>query len=451
MKDIIASPLFSFFALCIGIIYILILFTYVGRDKKRSLILEQVLAGAFIFTISGATGVGYSIFPKFHPMVLALVGTTMPTICLQLGFYSTCIFILLSRLRYTLKDTIQVLATVIPQNPTLFILFLFTGFSVFWSETPLVTLKTSLVYLAVACVAIYVAKQYTWKDLYKILRFITLMVMILSYQVQLRSSGAWGGVLGHKNQFSFFMALTAASWLFYGIYNPKHRRISIVIFLFALYALNQAASGAGKVLIVVLLSLWQYLGFAKKLSPRWAFVSIILFMIVSICLTIVISENIEFIVVDTLHKDMTLTGRLDFWPLILKKIDARPLLGYGVAGFWQFWRGVGNPAMDIIVVKTQFRPPHSHNGFLDMALELGYTGVILYAITFFNNLAKGVIYLTRNRLPEAGLPILLLVYMVMTNITETGLFGATSNWFWFVVITVRLAIDNTEVSRKQEV
>jgi len=166
-------------------------------------------------------------------------------------------------------------------------------------------------------------------------------------------------------------------------------------------------------------------------------------MIVSICVTIIVSENLKFIVVDTLNKDMTLTGRTDFWPIIVHKINQHPLGGYGLSGFWQPWRGADNPGGDIIVAKTEFRPSHSHNGFLDLGLDLGWLGVALFACSFINNVAKGVVYLSKARLPESGLPLLLLTYNLMTNLTETGLVGITSIWFWYVVTTVRLTLDTS--------
>jgi hypothetical protein len=68
-----------------------------------------------------------------------------------------------------------------------------------------------------------------------------------------------------------------------------------------------------------------------------AIVSVILFMILSVGLTILVTENIEFIVVDTLNKDLTLTGRTDFWPKSsVKSTNVRYLvmasLGFGNRG-----------------------------------------------------------------------------------------------------------------------
>lgn len=443
MKELIlGNPVILIFLIALGILYTFLIFHFAGRVKNLSSNLERIFLGIFIISIAGATGVNISPFDKFNPNVLSLRNTTLPTIGGQIGIYLICLFLLTSRLRHTLKNFIDVLAKLILKEPFLSLLFLIIGLSTFWSNDPNGTLKTSAVYLETAVIAIYLGKQYSWKEIYPLWRWINIIVVILSiYQAVKDNQVPWMGVLGHKNHFSFYMAQSAILWLMHSVYSPKQRYLSVVFSVLSLIALNQGGSGASKVLTVVLLGLWAYFGFLKKLPVKWAVVSVVLFMIVSVCLTIVVTNNLEFIVVDTLNKDMTLTGRTDFWPMIIAKINQRPFLGYGINGFWQPWRGGDNPAGDLIVAKTQFQPPHAHNGFLDLGLDLGWIGVSLFALSFFNNVVKAVVYLGRNRLPESGLPLLLLTYTLMTNMTETGLVGATSIWFWYVVTTVRLTLD----------
>ena len=375
-----------------------------------------------------------------------LMSTTLPTIVGQIGFYSIIFCLIISRLRYTLKDYINVLSIIAFKAPFFSIFILFASLSCFWANVTFLSLKSVLVLLELTVFAVYFGKQYSWKEIYRFWRWINLIIVILCvfYALKEHQSPDWYGVLGHKNQFSFIMAQTTVLWLMYAFYYPQQRPMSLGFTALSFVALIKGNSGASKVLIVALLSLWGYFGFVKRLKVRWAFVSVILFMIVSIFLTIIVTENIKFIVVDTLNKDMSLTGRMDFWPMIVDKINHHPIFGYGLSGFWQPWRGADNPGADIIVAKTQFRPAHAHNGFLDLGLELGWLGVALFACSFFNNVAKAVVYLSRTRLPESGLPLLLLTYNLMTNMTETGLVGITSMWFWYVVTTVRLTLDTSE-------
>jgi O-antigen ligase len=444
MKEIIKDPFILSILIAMAGIYILLIYNAAAKNPKLSLLLENIFAGIFLFSISGATGVTVMPFKKLHPQNLANSSTTPMTIMMQIGIYAVFIIILSPRLSQTLKDLFQVGVNLIIREPYLAVLLLLISLSAFWSDTTLPTLKASLVILETAGIAIYIGKQHKWDNLYPFMRFVGLFVVLYSLvKPSAGGDGKWMGILGHKNQFSFFMAQTAVLWLLHAISSPKQRYFSLLIFVLALIGLQKGGSGASKVLVVVLFSLWGYLGVIKKLPVRLAFVSVILFMVVSICLAIVISDNLEAIVVGGLGKDLTLTGRTEFWPQIIDKINQRPLLGYGVAGFWQPWRGIDNPAANIIEVKSQFKPPHSHNGFLDMACALGWGGLALFVMSFFSNIAKGVVYLTRAKMPEAALPLLLLTYILMTNLTETGVFAVSSIWFWYIVVTVRLSLDTT--------
>lgn len=445
MKEILREPLFLLIIVAIAVILLLLMYQAVARDKKFGINVEKILAGIFLFAISGATGAGVMPFTKLHPAVMAGRDTTAPTVVGYLAIYGAFLFILSPRLRSTLKDYLKALFITMSSDPPLALLLLMISFSALWSSSTDVSLKNGLVILETTVIAIYIAKQYSWQDLYPWWRTVNLFVLLWSlFKTNADEAGCWNGILGHKNQFSFFMAQTSVLWFLFAFYSPKNRSLAMVFGLLASLAVQKGCSGASRILVIILLGLWFYLSVIKKLPVQWAVISVILFLIISIALAIVVINNLESIVVDGLKKDMTLTGRTEFWPQIVEKINERPLLGYGVAGFWQSWRGLENPAHSIIVVKSQFVPPHSHNGFLDLACDLGWGGLILFVLSFLNNIVKGVVYLTRARLPEAGLPLFILTYTLMTNLTETGLFGPTSVWFWYIVVSVRLSLDVSE-------
>jgi len=446
MKALLKDPLILTLLLVAGLLYIIVAFNYIGKNRKYVDLLEKLYICFFLITIAGESGATLAIFGKLNPRTLVSHAITPPTVIGQLGIYATALLLLSSRLRYTLRDLVPVFTALLTRDPFLLTFLGLMGFSVFWSDTPIVTLKTSAVYLEVVVFAIYVGKQYSWKELFQLARWTTLAIIVLSLVLgEKDGDGAWVGIIGHKNHFCFQMLFSALVWFVNSLYDRKQRKLSLFLTLLSLILLNQGGSGAAKVLFITLFSLWFYLGFVKRLSPQWAFVSVLLFMIASVCLTIIVTENLEFIVVDTLNKDLTLTGRTEFWPLVIDNINQRPLLGYGIGGFWQPWRGIENPARDIIVLKSKFVPPHSHNGFMDIACDLGYLGVSIFIISFVSSLAKAVMYLGRSKMPEAGLPILVLSFILMTNLTETGLVGVTSIWFWYIVVAVRTSLDAAQV------
>ena len=442
MKDILGNPFLIFVIVGIAIILIMILYNANAKNKKIARNSEIFILVTFITSLSGATGVTLAPFSKLYLPVLLNKGTTPPTIIGMIVIYFSFFLLLAPRFRYTLNKILKTLVITFISNPFLGFLLSLILLSFSWSIVPNSSFQASLIIVATTLVAIYVAQEYTWQEIYPLWRWVNFIVVIASIiKPNAADDGNWTGVLGHKNQFSFFMAQSAVLWFLNGFYYPKERRMSIVIGLLSVVALQKGGSGASKILTVVLIGLFCYLSVVKKLPVRWAFVSVVVFLILSICLSIVVINNIEFIVVDTLNKDLTITGRTDFWPQIVDKINLQPVLGYGVNGFWRSDLGLDNPARGIMIAKSLFVPPHSHNGYLDLATELGWLGLTIYIIAYFVNLAKGVVYLTQDSLPEAGLPLFILTYQLMTNLTETGLFGCNSNWFWFVALTARLGYD----------
>lgn len=73
--------------------------------------------------------------------------------------------------------------------------------------------------------------------------------------------------------------------------------------------------------------------------------------------------------------DTTFTGRTDIWAFAWHNILVRPWLGYGFNGFWGI--GDASPAMssgDTLIASIL----QAHNGYLDLLLETGVVGFVLF-------------------------------------------------------------------------
>jgi O-antigen ligase len=445
MKDILRVPMFGLMLICLAVIVLLTIYILVARHPKLGVTLEKICVGILFFTITGSSGVAEMPFSKIHPKVFYNIAVTPPTVIGQLVIYGSMILILTPRLAKTTKKIVDLFIKWIAGDIFFGLFLLVMTLSGLWSPTPDISFRAISAIWGITLVSIYVGKVYSWLEIYGLLRWLSgLLAVWLLVKTNPGGDGCWTGVLSHKNPFSFQMANTASLWILYAIKNPKYRYLSLFITLISLVGLQKGCSGASRVLTVVLISLWSYLALLKKLPVKWAFVCFILFLAGSIGIGILVLNNLEAIVVQGLKKDMTLTGRTDFWPLIIDRINqTSPLFGYGMAGFWQSWRGWEDPAYGIIVAKTGFVPPHSHNGFIDILCELGWVGLLLFILSFFNNIFRGIKYLIKESFPESGLSLYLLTFILMTNLTEGGLFGISGYWSWYVVLSVKLSLDST--------
>src|SRR6266571_84796 len=129
--------------------------------------------------------------------------------------------------------------------------------------------------------------------------------------------------------------------------------------------------------------------------------------------------------VQAMGRDTTLTGRTTFWNELLL-MDTDPLFG---TGFESFWLG---ERVKRLWGKYWWHPNQAHNGYLEVYLNLGWTGVVLLGLLIawgYRNVVDGF-----HRDPEAGR--LRLAYFAVApvyNLTEAAFNGMHLVWFAFLL------------------
>ena len=451
-----------------GIVYVLIMFQFVCKNKHFGWVLEKIVTCLYLFIIPG---VAMAPFPVFEPVVLANREKSLPSLIVQLGVYATLVFILSPRLKQTLKGSLEFVALVIQNNPFFCIFLLLLSLSFAWSETPVHTLKYSLVFLLTTVVSAYILKQNNYQQIAAQMRLtIGLSALMSTYYNQFRQSlafspakGSWQGIFSHPNSYGAMMAMGATLWLVQVFDNPKHRWFSIGMVLFMLYNMDKAESGAAKVQFILAIMIVASIRFLKQLPFQWAFFFIVMFMVISIAGMIVVMDNLEAIVVDGLNKDLTLTGRTPLWEFLFQnKISQRPVLGYGIAGFWQRWRAGDNPAANTLDGRLEmpsgdgyWNPPHSHNGFIEIIIAVGFVGFFFFAISFLIAVANAIRYLAIPQPPgtgiiESALPLIFLFFVLLPNITEIPLIENNHSWYYYIATAVGLCIKNSPKNLRVE-
>jgi O-antigen ligase len=138
-------------------------------------------------------------------------------------------------------------------------------------------------------------------------------------------------------------------------------------------------------------------------------------------------------------KDATFSGRTEIWSAILNQISHHPVLGTGFSSFWgDLTRR--SAAAAAIARSLGWDVPNAHNGYLDLANELGLIGVAMFLAFLFLHL-RDLGHLAQIQPRTAVLHRALMLYVVLANLTETG-------WFHPVATTHVLAIySSLEVSR----
>lgn len=312
--------------------------------------------------------------------------------------------------------------------------------SVFWSSSPEFTFRRSGLLLGTTLFGVYVATRYTTSEILKLIVWTLSVGAILSvvfavvlprYGV-MADSGAWRGIYTHKNFLGRLMGLNAVFLL---LLNPQKQTSRWAVWLMIALSIGLVVMSKSKGALVFVVILLTVMPLYRSL--RWKYIVAIpfavSFVVVLGSLLTLLLENLEYIVVDKLGKDLTFTGRTYIWQAVIGMIQQRPLLGYGYTAFWQ---GLEGPSASVLVA-VDWAAPHSHNGYLDLCLDLGIVGLVFFILSLAINTIRAFTQLPLTKTPAEIWPLLFLTGMVVYNFVESAILKQNS-FFWITYVIAAL-------------
>ncbi len=349
----------------------------------------------------------------------------------------------------------KVLAIVIKEK-LLWILIATVCASVIWSDMPAVTLERILPLLRVTIFGIYFAARFTIKEQLHLLAWafglaalLSLIVCVLvpSYgvvgeglivgQEELVHSGAWRGIYNHKTFLGSIMSLGSLIILFCGLDKLQYRHPWVIFsaFLVSIFVLLRSTTIAA--LVVFIISVFLILFFQMERKRFDLFIILFLgFVLVGSLIVSVIVSNADAIF-GSFGRDATISGRTLIWPLLIDKIQERPWLGYGYNTFWKGgWEGEVADIWRALI--AGFEPPHAHNGFLEICLDIGLLGLGIFLIWFVFSCLRSLAWLHKNQTIEGIAPIILLIHILLLSLTES--YFMRGNIYWLIYVTMTLSI-----------
>ena len=340
----------------------------------------------------------------------------------------------------------RVLATI-TSNKLLWILMGVICFSFFWSINPSQTLRFSVYAIGTTGFGLYLATRYTLEEQLELIGWTYGLLLVLSilFVIVIPFYGVMGGihegairgVFTHKNQFGAFMAPGGVIFWLNALRGGKYSWIYWCLLVLSCASMVMSKSTTALATFAVMLMLCLIYRIF-----RWRYevmVSAILAVtILGIASLIWIAGYVGS---DTLFssvgKDATLSGRIFIWQAVWHQIQLRPWLGYGFAAFWN---GFSGPSA---YVQLAVRIPviYSHNGFLDLWLSIGFVGLAVFVASFLNTTIQSLMLLRKTNNPEGFWPLLILTYILLSNLTEGTLTNLSSSfWAMYVAVSYSLVI-----------
>lgn len=332
--------------------------------------------------------------------------------------------------------------------------------SVFWSDVPFITFRRAA-FAAIVIFIIYSAVSLLGAERVLRLLFYTMLVLVIASLIsgpivpnavhRFNDRGAealvglWRGVFSHKNTAGYvaaFLFMMSVQQLCYG--RLVRRKSLLWLGVFAGLALMMLAYSKTALLLFLpsLLLAWfsQYFMSHKSLNIRLFYLGLIsLFLIFGLIFFASLG------LFEMFSDPYAFTGRVAIWEVIIRAIADKPFLGFGYGAV--FGAGLNTPLLDYATGWILLMP-EAHNGYLDVAVNLGIIGAILVVLGFI--ILPFLRLVTVNQIPKYMTSILLalMIFVIFHNMLETSLLYTDAGQ-WVVLLIVVACIQKYSLKQRK--
>jgi O-antigen ligase len=256
--------------------------------------------------------------------------------------------------------------------------------------------------------------------------------------------GNWQGVFTQKNACGRAMVFATAAVLAQGRLTAR-RATSLAIFVLVLGMSGSRGAWVIEALLLAVAACHALLArFARLTRLRLAT------LVLAASATLAVLGKIYFpLIANLMGRDPTLTGRTAIWAQVWIEILKRPWLGYG---FSAFWRGTKGASFDVVVA-LKFVLFHAHNGYLEIWLELGAAGLLLFVLSYLRGWQQLWPLLSTRRqggeFAASAWPVYVLVLIAAYDFDENTLLSF-NGLFWVLYVHALVSIGIAAEARRSE-
>lgn len=318
--------------------------------------------------------------------------------------------------------------------------------STLWSAAPEVTLRRSLAAMLGILYGLLLAVRYRPEEVLRMLGT-ALGIMVVASLIAVAvipqwaimgppHEGAWRGVLYHKNALGRLGALALVIfWALARAGRSPRSKLWWGGVLAAGALVIGSRSATGLIIALALPAGWWLLRVWKRLPARLRPAAGSLVLAMAIPGFLLLPDSVERILA-LLGRDLTLTGRISLWLILIPMALERPLLGYGYGAFW-----LGESGPSAAVWAVTWDAGHAHNGYLDVWLELGLIGAgMAFALVAFTMIRYARAALQSGSSPAIQLGFFISLFTFVENMTEAVLLESalTGALYWILLAYVYL-------------
>lgn len=337
------------------------------------------------------------------------------------------------------------------RNWIIFPFLILSGLSIFWSVYWEISLYRWLILLFTIITGAYIGLRYDVKEIIKLLSVFGVYILFLSsliiffmpaigvmnyYIIQ----GAWKGLYWHKNHMGLISTFINILFLINIIYSmqsgDKHILSSVLLYFFSLLFVYQSDSVAAYITTLFLHGVALLALFLLKFGKKLRRTHYLIFIMVLIFASLILYINADRLL-GVFDRNTSLTGRIPMWTYLFDAyISKRPFFGYGFNAFWYLeshqvavQHAAGYP--DPIII--------ADNGFIDILVNTGYVGLILFSIFYFDGWLRSIRYASKAKDINGVFPVILMAFTLLANVTWSLIFE-NEGFFMLIMIAVLFSI-----------
>ncbi|MEM9922293.1 MAG: O-antigen ligase family protein [Cyanobacteria bacterium P01_D01_bin.50] len=315
-----------------------------------------------------------------------------------------------------------------------------------WSLNPEFTDEYMGQVLRMSSFALYLATRFSIKQQVRLVAWTFAIGAIVSILVVWRLPGvglhwkyhlgAWKGIYDYKNTFGSMMIIGSIAFLLMPVDSLKHQRYKwgfFYLMLLLIYFSTSKTSLIVSFLVLFILYLYRKFRWQGKRSVFFLDLGIMIFGGIS---GLVVALWVE--ILGAFGKDGSLTGRVPMWTSAISRvITEQPLLGFGRGGFWA---DESNYAIEAgMTIGPNYVPPHAHNGYIDLALDVGLVGLSLFLISLTIAFFRSFKLAYNTDKSEYVWPLGFLLFLSLNNMSESYLLRL-ANVYWVLYVSTALSV-----------
>jgi exopolysaccharide production protein ExoQ len=368
----------------------------------------------------------HAFYAFFLNTVDAQAGVESPLLrSIYMFIYVLTFCLLILRWRKTLR--------LLSKHPWIIVILTFVMLSTLWSAVPDISIRKGIALVGSTAFGIYLGTHFETQDQLKILAWtfgisilasFFLVFLMPKYGISVgATSGNWRGVYLHKSALGERMVISF--FTFYFLSKIKIKKASILkIAAVASLILVFFSKSATSLLCAISLYLVAKVLMRLSLRTKTGILFIVTALFLLLFTSSVLAVNLEAFLAAN-NKNITLTGRTPLWADLWDFVLSNLWLGHGYGAFFS----AAHSETQLLWNLHPWKPPHAHNGYLAVILDLGLIGFFAFVIGYFRNIGNCLYRYLLLKDVRLLWVFIFLIYTAVFNFTEVSFLQANYlNW-----------------------